>query len=241
MILLGVDVETSGLDPVKDRIIEIGAVTFDWDTKKPMQILSELVDPKMEDSEFKLPEEITELTGITDEALGRYGGYEKDILHKLDQMIQFADFYVAHNGNAFDKLFIQEAYRRNEMVLGDQPWLDTMQDIKFPVSIKTRNLHHLGADHYTLNPFRHRAVFDVLTMFKVMEHYDLDAIIARSKEPTVYVQALVSFEEKDFAKDRGYRWFGPRKLWWRAWKISDYEADKMECGFRTQLLPEAPE
>ena len=78
-ILLGIDVETSGLEPKVDRIIELGACTFDWDTKMPMQILSELIDPKMENDEFKLPEEITKITGITDEALGRYGGFERDV------------------------------------------------------------------------------------------------------------------------------------------------------------------
>ena len=127
------------------------------------------------------------------------------------------------------------------MTMLDRPWLDTIVDIRFPDSIKTRNLHHLGADHMVLNPFRHRAVFNVLTMFKVMEHYDLDAIIARSKEPTVYVQAIVSFDEKELAKARGYRWYAPSKLWWRSFKLSDFEADKLECGFRTQLLERAPE
>ena len=127
------------------------------------------------------------------------------------------------------------------MTMLDRPWLDTIIDIKFPESIKTRNLHHLGADHQTLNPFRHRAVFDVLTMFKVMEHYDIDAIIARSKEPVLYVQALVSFEEKELAKERGYHWCAPKKIWWRSWKSSDFEADKLECGFRTQFLNGAPE
>ena len=241
MILCGLDVETSGLDPAKDRIVEIGAVTFDWDTKMPMQILSELVDPTMEDSEWKLPEEITGITGITFDALGKYGGFERDVLVKLESMIQFSDYYVAHNGNAFDRLFMEAAYGRHSMTMLDRPWLDTIIDIKYPESIKTRNLHHLGADHMTLNPFRHRAVFDVLTMFKVMECYDLDAIIARSKEPVLYVQALVSFEEKELAKERGYHWCAPKKILWRSWKSSDFEADKLECGFRTQFLNGAPE
>jgi DNA polymerase III subunit epsilon len=240
-ILLGIDVETSGLDPENDWIIEIGAVLYDWDTKMPMQILSELVDPTMEDRDWTLPEEITEITGITFDALLKYGAFEKDVLIKLESMIQLADYYVAHNGNAFDRHFMEAAYGRHSMGMPGKPWLDTMQDIKFDASIKTRNLHHLGADHMILNPFRHRAVFDVLTMFKVMEHYDLEAIIARSQEPTLFVQALVSFDEKELAKDRGYRWCAPKKIWWKSAKQSDHEAEKLECGFRTQLLDKAPE
>ena len=241
LVLCGIDVETSGLDPANDRIIEIGAVTFDWDTKMPMQILSELVDPTMEDSEWKLPEEITGITGITFDALGKYGAFERDVLVKLESMIQFADYYVAHNGNIFDRPFMEAAYGRHSMTMLDRPWLDTIEDVKFPESIKTRNLHHLGADHMVLNPFRHRACFDVLTMFKVMEHYDLDAIIARSKEPTVYVQALVSFNEKEFAKEKGFRWCSDKKIWWKQFKASDFEAERQEYGFATQFLTEAPE
>jgi len=245
MILLGLDVETSGLDPVNDRVIEIGAVLYKWDTKMPMQILSELIDPAMDmttaSDQFKLPEEITAITGITDEALSDYGTYEKDVLIRLHGMAAHADYFVAHNGNAFDKLFVEESHRRHGMTTDDRLWLDTMVDIKYPASIKTRNLHHLGADHMVLNPFRHRAVFDVLTMFKVMEQYDLDSIIARSKEPMVYLQAVVSFDEKEKAKERGYHWYAPTKIWWKGQKQSDAEIEVTECGFQTRRLERAPE
>ena len=236
MKLLGIDVETSGLEPKADRIIEIGAVIYDWDTKMPMQILSELIDPAMETPEWQLPKEITEITGITLHAIDQYGGFEQDVLRKLDLMIVKADFLVAHNGNAFDKLFVEEAYRRHQMILLERPWLDTITDIRFPDSIKTRNLHHLGADHMVLNPFRHRAVFDVLTMFKVMEHYDLDAIIARAAEPMVYVQALVDFANNQKAKDFSFRWNPDSKRWWKALKTSDYEAEKSQWKFTSRLL-----
>jgi DNA polymerase-3 subunit epsilon len=236
IVLIGLDLETSGLEPKADRLIEIGAVVYDWDTKMPMQILSELIDPKMENDEFKLPEEITKITGITEDALGKYGGFERDVLVKLDSMIQFADYFVAHNGNLFDRPFLEEAYRRNQMVLVEKPWVDTISDIKFPEEIKARNLHHLGADHMTLNPFRHRAVFDVLTMFKVLECYDLNAVIARSQEPTLFVQAVVSFAENQKAKDFSFRWNPEQKKWWKGMKQSDFEAEKSLWQFTSRLL-----
>ena len=243
MLLLGIDTETSGLDAKKDRIIEYGVVLFDWDTKTPVQMISELIDPMMDlgGSEFPLPEEIVKLTGITDAMLGSYGAYEKDVLRKINEMASFAEYRVGHNCNVFDALFVTEAYKRTELLEPALPWLDTTIDCKYPESIKTRNLKHLAAEHNFLPGFSHRAVFDVLTMFRVMSAYDLDAIIARSKEPTLFVQAIVSFEEKDLAKERGYHWCAPKKVWWRSWKSSDFEADKLECGFRTQLLTGAPE
>lgn len=244
-ILLGIDVETSGLDPENDRVIEVGAVMFDWETKMPMQILSELVDPGMDmttaSDQFELSEEITAITGITSEALQNYGAYERDVLVRLDAMSHHADYYVAHNGNTFDRLFVEASYRRHSMTMLMRPWLDTMVDIKFHESIKTRNLHHLGADNQTLNPFRHRAVFDVLTMFKVMEHYDLAAIVARSQEPMVYVRAFVSYEENQKAKDFSFRWNAGRKIWWKAMKASDCAEERDKYQFKYEFLDNPPE
>lgn len=237
MNLLGIDLETSGVEPKADRIIEVGCVLFDWDKKMPMRMLSELVDPAMDDPEWQLPSEITDITGITLSALDKYGRYEKDVLAQVNYMAADADYAVAHFGNDFDKPFMEAAYARNGMeIFQVRGWLDTSVDVKYPERIKTRNLRHLAAEHNFLNPFSHRAVFDVLTMLNVMGNYDLDAIIARSLEPTLYVQALVSFDEKEKAKELGFRWHGPSKTWWRSYKQSDFEAMRSTCGFQTRML-----
>lgn len=235
MKILGVDFETTGLDSTKDRIIEIGAVLWEWETSKPLSLLSELVivgEP--------LPEEITRITGITDADLSSFGIDEKAAFWQLCDMMQGCDYVMAHNGNAFDKLFFDQAATR----LGrsaEKVWLDTKLDIKFPDHITTRNLRHLASEHGFLNPFAHRAVFDVLTMLKVASLYDLDEIVSRALEPTLFVQALVSFEDKDKAKARGYYWHGPSRCWWRSFKASEYASEKESCGFRTAILTKSPE
>jgi DNA polymerase-3 subunit epsilon len=152
---------------------------------------------------------------------------------------------MAHFGNDFDRLFYEAALSRLGIDAPAVPWLDSSIDVKYPAHIKTRNLRHLASEHSFLNPFSHRAVFDVLTMLKVASCYDLDAIIARANEPTLFVEAIVSFQEKDKAKDRGYRWFAgsqtARKCWWKQFKASDYEIERETCGFDTFILPGAPE
>ena len=55
---MSLDLETTGLDPARDRVIEVGAVAFTPD--RTLATLERLVDPQR-----PLPEAITRLTGIT--------------------------------------------------------------------------------------------------------------------------------------------------------------------------------
>ena len=57
-----VDIETTGLDPKKDKITEIGAIRVEGG--KIADTFHTLVNPGR-----RLEERITELTGLTDEAL----------------------------------------------------------------------------------------------------------------------------------------------------------------------------
>jgi DNA polymerase-3 subunit epsilon len=233
--ILGIDTETTGLDDKTDRIIEVGCCLWDWESKIPLAIYSSLVIPERD-----IPEEITALTGITAGQINEFGWPEEAVLGQVDELLIKADYIMAHNA-PFDKGFFDKGIERQQIVPRNIPWLDSLMDIVFLKTVATRNLNYLAAESGFVNPWKHRAIFDVMTMLKLASDYDIEAIIARSKEPILYVQAIVSFEEKELAKERGYHWHGQSKRWWRSWKQSDYEADKFECPFRTQLLPGALE
>jgi DNA polymerase-3 subunit epsilon len=233
MKILGVDFETTGLDAAEDRITEVGAVLFNWETQTPLVVLSNFVNPGR-----PIPEEIIELTGISDQMVAEYGLLEKEVLGDLRHLVGCADYAMAHNA-AFDKGFYHAALFRHGLAPDDKVWLCTKDDIKYPESITKRNLCYLAAEHSIINPFRHRAVFDVLTMLNVASNYEIDAIIASAQEPTLYVRALVSFDDKDKAKVLHFHWSAPQKIWWREFKESDYMAMKDTCGFSTQLLAES--
>ena len=53
----------------------------------------------------------------------------------------------------------------------------------------------------------------------------------------VDLQALVSYHDKDLAKDRGYHWVPESKQWIISLKASDAQVEIAECGFKTQILP----
>ena len=139
MKILGVDFETTGLLPQEDRIIEVGAVLWDWDTGTPLQLLSSLVHPDQ-----SIPEEITRITGITNDLIGNYARLESEVFADLRYLIGCADYVMAHNGTTFDKLFYEAAAKRLGWPETGKIWLDTKIDIKYPEHITTRNLRHLG-------------------------------------------------------------------------------------------------
>ena len=93
-----IDIETSGLDRTKDRIIEIAALMVN--NGKVTGEFSKLIKPG-----FPLSEEIKSLTGITDEMLESEGENEKQVLLDFQKFIGGKDI-VCHNGT-FDINFIQ--------------------------------------------------------------------------------------------------------------------------------------
>jgi DNA polymerase III subunit epsilon len=235
VLIAGLDFEATGINPQEDRVIEVGAVLFDWDTKQPIRMVSELVL-----SDVSITEEITQITGITESDLHRFGVTEDCAMTRLYEAIDRADYVMAHFGTEFDRPLYQSWAKRIDWPERPEPWLDSAIDIVYPARIKTRNLRHLAAEHGFLNPFSHRAVFDVLTMLQIASQYDLEAIIKRAAEPIIYFEAVVKYEHKDKAKERGYRWHAPTKKWWKSMKQSDFYRESEECGFPLLTLSYNP-
>ncbi len=97
MRFIAFDIETTGLNPGSDRIVELGAVKFDA-YGKPEQVFSTLIDPEM-----SIPEVASRISGITDDMVK---GQPK-IADVLDPFAEFCqdDVMVAHNA-PFDFQFI---------------------------------------------------------------------------------------------------------------------------------------
>ena len=231
MKLLFVDFEstwTKPVDPEQALITEIGAVLFDWSSKKPLSIYSELV---YSEDHPKSPPELVELTGITDAMLEDYGVPVGMALYKLLNLIERADFIVAHNGTGFDKPLLKAECGRHGMPFPETPWIDTRTDIPFPKRIGARKLSYLAAEHGFLNPFAHRAVFDCLTTAEVLKPYDILEVIELSKQPLIHAVAKVSYQDRALAKEAGYYWDGEKKNWFRPMKESLFEAEKERVPF----------
>ncbi len=112
-----VDTETTGTDPVDDRIIEIGAVRVENGVVSEQ--FEQLVDPGV-----PVPRSITRLTGITTEMVSGQLG----IAAALERFRQFAGDapLVAHNAG-FDHRFLALAALREGGVPFEEPFLCTLR------------------------------------------------------------------------------------------------------------------
>ena len=232
MKLLGIDLETTGLDTQKDEVTEIGYVLVDTEVSKPLLCVSDLVD-----SGVDVPDEITEITHITTDMLREYGRSPSDVLSRLVSYMNEVDYIVAHNGNFFDKPFLYRWSCDHEVEIPDKPWLDTRDDVPYPKHYRYRNLTYLAAEHGFINPFPHAALFDAMAMMKVLSHYDINEVIKRFKTPWVVIRADVSFERKDEAKKLGYQWqkAGDKtytKCWVKRVKEFELEQERQEATFK---------
>ena len=114
---IALDTETTGLDPLTDDIIEFGAVKYT--AGEPVDSMSLLLKPS-----GNIPEEITRITGITDEMVA-------DSPHYAEKHEEIRDFLgthplVAHNVE-FDAGMLESHYQK----AGDEPPENRLYDTLF--------------------------------------------------------------------------------------------------------------
>lgn len=217
MKLLIVDVETTGLDPSNAKVIEYGAILYDVEHQCSLQKISTLV-PTNENPQFKtnrIPAEATQSI--------------KDIfMMQLLYMGEQADLAVAHNAQFDKKWFngvqLPELKDRN---MHDIEWLCTYRDMHFPRETKHgHNLIELAVLHGVSVTSAHRALTDcnlIAEIFSTLDVDDLKKRIRSAREPRKEYIALVSYEERERAKEYGFRWNPIKKKWIRSLTATNIE------------------
>lgn len=163
------DLETTGFSPIKDRIIEIGAVKVE--NGEIVDSFSTFVNPKK-----PIPFEITNLTSITDEMVMD----APDIETVLPQFLKFAKdaVLVAHNAS-FDVSFIEQNCRYQD-ITPDFTSVDTvaMARILLPTLSKYKLNVVANALHISLEN-HHRAVDDAKATAEIFVKF-VDMLKARN-------------------------------------------------------------
>jgi len=229
--ILGLDFETTGIDGTQCRVLEIGAVVWDTELKKPLAIQSEIIYPE---GLTEIPLESEKVHGISMETLKTYGTDGKTGFLRLIELLKTCEYVVAHNAPFEQSFLINEIENYGiEFDAKKIKWIDTMSDIAYPEDVQTRKLTYLAAEHGILNSHSHRAVTDVLAMLGILAQYPFEEIVFRSQSPTIQVVAKVSFDEKDKAKNLGFYWNPKNKTWFKEFKEMDLEGKNFPFEIET--------
>jgi DNA polymerase-3 subunit epsilon len=213
--LLIVDVETTGLDPQKDAPIEVGAILFDVEHRAITAQFSSLLPTFVLNG-------AKPVNGISNALLSGVGQpWERSSLRYLQHLHNCADAVLAHNAE-FDRQWLLPVLSSDEGGLAgnwrQKPWICTMQDFRWnlPGLRATPSVVDLALAHGVPIWKTHRALTDCTYLAQVLAtRQDLRELLLDAQKPTFLYVALVTYEERQLAKDAGFRWEGHGFL--KAW------------------------
>lgn len=214
---LFVDVETTGLDPEKDEIIELAMLPFRYSLSGAVIETLDAFD-RLRQPSTPVPPVVTALTGITDEMVAG----QKIDPGEISEFAAPADLVIAHNA-AFDRRFLE----RFCPTFCEKPWACSMAEIDWSAEgFEGTKLVYLAAGHGFFYD-RHRAANDCLAAVELLSRTlprsgvgGLASLLERARQPTWRIWAANSpFESKDTLKARGYRWNGDDNDRPRAWYV----------------------
>lgn len=231
MIILSYDIETTGLNKINDRIIEIGLALYSTGQNKILESTGFLV----QSDGAPITAEVTEITGITQAAVDRFGYDPVDALDDVIRFMEQADAVIGHNVIRFDRPITANASKRLNRVLPEKLWIDTMTDIP---NVKGEQLITMSAKHGFLNPIQHSAEDDAKSVLKLVSFYDINKVVERAQSPTIVVRSHQpnTTENNKVVRKLGFIWNGDFKIWWRATKEMDFENLKSRMPFDVSVV-----
>lgn len=217
MIILSYDLETTGLDKQKDRMIEVGLALYSTAQDKILESTGFLV----QSDGVPITEEITKITGITQDAADRFGYDPSDALDDIIKFSEQADAIATHNGIRFDMPFTHNTAKRLGRLFPEKLVIDTMTDIP---GVDGEKLITMCAQHGFVNMHQHSAEDDAKSVLKLMSFHNFEAIAERARQPVVILlshapRTSTNAENKKFK----FRWNPGLKIWWKAVKEPDIE------------------
>lgn len=201
MIALVLDTETSGLSPEKDQIVELACALFHVESRQILGSFSCLLPFEGETLETE------KITGISKEMTRLVplivGAHFFDIFQACWSQ---SDVVIAHNAE-FDRGFIERFYPQ----FPKKRWVCSYREIEH--SVPAGKIVHMCADLGIPIAGAHRALNDVLMLCEILKlNQDLELYLSPDAK-RYQVQAKVSFEQKDLAKNAGFQWDANKRIW----------------------------
>ena len=156
---VALDLETTGLSPKNDRILEIGAVKIEHG--KETQRMATLINPQI-----KIPERITALTGISEEMVKGMPTIGETIL----ELVEFCEGFVLLGHNIlFDYSFVKQ-WAENTGLKFEHQGIDTLKIARMLLpDLPQKGLQALRVHYGIEQEHAHRAFEDALVTHKLYQ------------------------------------------------------------------------
>jgi len=210
--LVILDVETTGLDPRQDRIIELAMLRVEVDAGSghALRVVDEFEG--FEDPGTPIDRQITRITGI-DDAMVR--GKRLDEARVL-QVLEGATLVLAHNAR-FDRGFVEARFPQFAAL----DWACSCTEIDWAAEGRSSAQLSSLAMAYGWFFDGHRALMDCHAALSVIDQRlpvsgitGLARLLTAAGERSYRVRATAApFEKKDALKARGYRWDADARVW----------------------------
>jgi DNA polymerase-3 subunit epsilon len=224
------DLETTGLDPTQDEIIEMAMLPFTYGLDGTVYTVGEPFSRLRQPSK-PIPSAVAELTGLTDDQVA---GHHIDPA-EVAAFIAPAALIIAHNAS-FDRPFA-EAFCD---AFAQKPWACSHQGVDWAAEgFEGSKLGYLAMRH-GLFFGGHRALHDCEATLEILARPLLKSgvtglvrLLETARQASWRIWATEApFHCKDSLRARGYRWNGEANGHPRAWYIDvAEEAQVAECAF----------
>ncbi len=214
------DLETTGLDKARDKVIQIAIITAycDRQTGNILRISDHCT--MFEDPGAPLPENIKSLTGISDSDLK---GQSFDA-GKIERILNGQPLVLAHNAS-FDRPFFDRRFPKCKAL----QWGCTLKDPDWQkAGFRSHALEQLLSSSgyfYT----GHNAMTDVGATVWLMHLHpgQMLELLNKAESGIAVIDAIGSpFQQKDALRLRGYRWNAGNRYWSREISVAQIDREK---------------
>jgi DNA polymerase-3 subunit alpha (Gram-positive type) len=155
------DLETTGLSPDFNRIVEVGAIRLLADGTE-LDRMEQLVDPRC-----AIPTDVTKIHGITDKMVRGEPPIE-DVLPEFLEFLGFPEtILLAHNAS-FDVGFLTAAFSRCKAILPEHPVVDTLALSRWTLPrLRNHRLETVARHLHITDSTEHRALGDAFVVQSV--------------------------------------------------------------------------
>ncbi|WP_316355938.1 putative quorum-sensing-regulated virulence factor [Candidatus Neptunichlamydia sp. REUL1] len=218
------DCESTGLDPKKDRLIEIAAAIFTFDGI--LDSKEALIDPGI-----LIPKHTIEIHHITDEMV-RGKPSAKDVV--ADYLNFIGDHIVVGHGISFDLTLLDSESKRSYVGsnLLKQKYIDTLRMARLYGESPTNSLETLRK-HFNIEAYgAHRAMNDVIVNIEVFKH--LSRKFKTTEELMKRLEKPIALKLMPLGKHKG-RLFGDIPVEYLRWAANQNFDQDLLFSLRSEL------